>query len=70
MKTKANVILICAVLAVYWVGLFNANAFYNPGTQRWVNRDPIQEQGGLNLFAYEENDAISSYDALGLDTTV
>ena len=26
--------------------------FYDPATQRWLNRDPIQENGGLNLYGY------------------
>jgi hypothetical protein len=43
MKKRANVILIVAALAVYWVGLSNASAFYNPGTQRWLTRDTIGE---------------------------
>jgi hypothetical protein len=28
-----------------------AQAFYNPDTGRWLNRDPIGERGGINLFA-------------------
>ena len=27
-----------------------AQAFYNPSTGRWLNRDPIEEAGGLNLY--------------------
>ena len=26
--------------------------FYNPKDGRWINRDPIAEQGGLNLGPY------------------
>src|SRR5262252_10346870 len=26
--------------------------FYDPGLQRWVNRDPIAEAGGLNLYRF------------------
>ncbi|WP_196334519.1 RHS repeat-associated core domain-containing protein, partial [Vibrio harveyi] len=26
--------------------------FYSPYQRRWLNRDPQQEQGGINLYAY------------------
>jgi len=28
--------------------------FYNPITERWINRDPIEEEGGLNLYGFWE----------------
>ena len=40
--------------------------FYSPMLQRWINRDPIEEKGGLNLYGFVENSSISSYDAYGL----
>ena len=40
--------------------------YYNPGTGRWLSRDPDDEEGGLNLHAFVENDAVSSTDPLGL----
>jgi len=40
--------------------------FYDPGAGRWLNRDPIGEAGGLNLYGMVGNDALSSYDELGL----
>jgi len=30
--------------------------FYDPALQRWVNRDPIAESGGLNLYTFVRND--------------
>ncbi len=33
----------------------------------WLNRDPIQELGGLNLYAYVGNDPINFIDLFGLD---
>lgn len=39
--------------------------FYHPVLMRWLNRDPIEEQGGLNLYAFCENDALVGFDALG-----
>jgi hypothetical protein len=32
----------------------------------WLNRDPIGEAGGLNLYGYVGNNPISWYDELGL----
>jgi len=26
--------------------------FYNPGMGRWVNRDPIGERGGYNVYTF------------------
>jgi RHS repeat-associated protein len=39
---------------------------YDADLGRWVNRDPIAEMGGLNLYAYCMNDPLNSYDPLGL----
>ena len=40
--------------------------FYDPATQRWLNRDPIGEDGGVNLYGYVENDPLSNVDFFGL----
>jgi RHS repeat-associated protein len=40
--------------------------YYNPSTGRWPNRDPIGEQGGMNLFAFVGNDPVNQGDPLGL----
>jgi len=39
--------------------------FYSPRIARWLTRDPIEEAGGLNLYAYCRNDAICMYDKDG-----
>jgi RHS repeat-associated protein len=39
---------------------------YSPSLGRWLNRDPIEEEGGKNLYGFVENSAASSADALGL----
>ena len=41
--------------------------FYHPNLQRWINRDPLQENGGINLYAFAVNDPIDQTDPLGLD---
>lgn len=40
--------------------------FYSPSLQRWVNRDPIDESGGLNVYVYVGNMVPSAVDAYGL----
>lgn len=44
----------------------NALAYYNPEQGRWLNRDPIEENGGLNLYGFVGNDPINSVDMLGM----
>ena len=39
--------------------------FYDPITQRWLNRDPIQERGGANLYILDMNDPLNDVDPLG-----
>ena len=39
--------------------------FYSPVLARWLTRDPIEEQGGLNLYAFCGNNGINAYDSLG-----
>ena len=41
--------------------------YYNPETGRWINRDPIGEQGGLNLYGFVANDPMNLIDPFGLD---
>ena len=41
--------------------------FYDPGAGRWLNRDPIGERGGLNLYGMVGNDAVNWIDYLGWD---
>jgi len=40
--------------------------FYDPGLQRWLNRDPIEEEGGINLYSAFRNDPVDNLDPLGL----
>ena len=40
--------------------------FYSPGMGRWINRDPLEEEGGVNLYAMVGNDPINDVDEYGL----
>ena len=44
--------------------------FYSPRIARWLTRDPIEERGGLNLYAYCGNNAVKWIDPLGLEICV
>ncbi len=39
-----------------------------PGRAKWVNRDPIEEDGGINLYGYVGNNPVNDVDPLGLQT--
>jgi RHS repeat-associated protein len=40
--------------------------FYNPQTGKWLNKDPLEEAGGINLYAFNTNDSVNDIDYLGL----
>ena len=46
--------------------LYYGYRYYNASTGRWLSRDPIEERGGLNLYAVVHNDALDQVDAIGL----
>jgi RHS repeat-associated protein len=39
--------------------------YYSPRLGRWISRDPIEEQGGLNLYGFVKNSPMNWIDALG-----
>jgi hypothetical protein len=58
------------IAILYLIALASAplvQAYYDPGIQRWINRDPIQEKGGNNLYVFVQNAPIDSSDPEGLD---
>jgi len=44
--------------------------YYDPNLQRWLNRDPIQEKGGINLYQFARNAATRYVDRSGLTVCV
>src|SRR5690606_20285317 len=44
--------------------------FYSPGLGKWINRDPIAESGGLNLYGFVGNGSVNAIDPYGLVASV
>ncbi|MCX6896389.1 MAG: RHS repeat-associated core domain-containing protein, partial [Verrucomicrobia bacterium] len=42
------------------------NRYYSPELQRWLNRDSLGEEGGVNLYLFVENLPVNEYDPFGL----
>ncbi|MEY4089901.1 MAG: hypothetical protein RJB55_2172, partial [Verrucomicrobiota bacterium] len=45
--------------------LYYGYRYYAPREGRFISRDPIEEKGGLNLYAFCGNDGINRWDYLG-----
>ena len=39
--------------------------YYDPVTGRWPSRDPIEEWGGINIYAFGPNSPVTGFDILG-----
>ena len=37
-----------------------------PVLARWLTRDPIEEEGGLNIYGFVGNDGVNAWDYLGM----
>jgi len=45
--------------------LYYGHRYYKPSTGTWLNRDPLEEEGGINLYTFVQNDSVSYTDMLG-----
>ena len=41
--------------------------YYSPVLMRWLNRDPLEEDGGVNLYAMCGNRPVDCFDSIGTD---
>ena len=41
--------------------------FYSPEISKWVNRDPIEEWGGIDLYVATQNNLVNLVDPFGLE---
>jgi RHS repeat-associated protein len=56
--------LLCA-LGLWLLSQQCGQCFYEPGLQRWINRDPIAERGGVNLYEFVESNPVHHVDPWG-----
>ncbi|AHF90391.1 type IV secretion protein Rhs [Opitutaceae bacterium TAV5] len=45
--------------------IYYGQRYYDLHNGRFINRDPIEERGGYNLYGFCENDAVNQWDILG-----
>lgn len=45
--------------------VYYGHRYYEPRNGRFINRDPIEESGGLNLYGFCGNNGINRWDVLG-----
>jgi RHS repeat-associated protein len=45
--------------------LYYGYRWYDPVTGRWSSRDPIEEEGGVNLYGFVGNNGVIKWDFLG-----
>lgn len=45
--------------------LYYGYRYYSPTLAKWLSRDPLEEEGGLNLYAFCLNNPINTFDPLG-----
>lgn len=69
MKKLIKVLSNCLPLCLLLSSAISASAFYDPQVQRWINRDQIEEDVGLNLYEYLANSPINLIDGDGRATT-
>ncbi|HON07759.1 MAG TPA: RHS repeat-associated core domain-containing protein, partial [Verrucomicrobiota bacterium] len=46
--------------------VYYGRRYYNPSLGRWISRDPMEEDGGVNLYGFVGNQTTIAIDTLGL----
>ncbi|MEJ1974200.1 MAG: RHS repeat-associated core domain-containing protein [Lacunisphaera sp.] len=46
--------------------IYYGERYYSSALGRFINRDPIEEAGGVNLYGFVGNNAVNSVDVLGM----
>ncbi len=63
---KTNLRILAGLFALVFATQAHAMRWYTPNTGRWLSRDPIEEEGGLNLYGFVQNAPADDWDWLGL----
>jgi hypothetical protein len=66
MKASSSILTKVFLQLMVLFSVQQAAAFYDPELGRWLSRDPIGEDGGINLYGYVGNDPVNGVDPLGL----
>jgi RHS repeat-associated protein len=45
--------------------LYYTHRYYDAANGRWLSRDPIEEEGGINLYGMVKNNSVNRWDYLG-----
>ena len=53
-------------LSIFLFLASTTHAYYQAEQGRWLNRDPIEERGGVNVYGFVGNNLIGNIDPLGL----
>jgi hypothetical protein len=70
MKNASATQWLLCTLGLWLLSQQCAQCFYDTSSQRWINRDPLQEPGGVNLFEFAASSPVSNCDPLGLEMPV
>ncbi|MEI6074620.1 MAG: RHS repeat-associated core domain-containing protein [Verrucomicrobiota bacterium] len=66
MKTPDAYLSKWLLIVIFLVNANSVFGFYEPNQQRWLNRDPIREKGGINVYGFVGNNPVIKIDSLGL----
>lgn len=65
MKMRFSFFQFIASAILFSLGAMPVDAFYNPNTGRWLNRDPLEEAGGRNIHGFVNNATLTAFDKDG-----
>lgn len=66
MKPLLHYSIRLAFLCLLLMAARPVQAFYDSNLGRWLNRDPIEEEGGVNNYGFVFNDPVKLVDPFGL----
>lgn len=64
-RSPSEILSISPKFGVWGVVEYYGYRYYHPELGRWISRDPIGEEGGVNLYGFVRNSPMSYFDSLG-----